>query len=66
MAYNVNIKQINLQHFKGATSLISKHMHVMQTTKQNLVVLIQEPWINKNTIRGFDENKMDLFYKGLV
>lgn len=56
MAYNVNIKQINLQHCKGATSLISKHMHVMQTTKQNLVVLIQEPWINKNTIRGFDEN----------
>lgn len=57
------IKQINLQHCKSATSLISNHFNKMQTKKQqNLVVLIQEPWINKNFIQGFDENKVDLFY----
>lgn len=62
MEDQIFIKQINLQHCKGATSLISKHLNSMQTKKQNLVVLIQEPWINKNIIQGFDTNKVDLFY----
>lgn len=63
MADKIYVKQINLQHCKMATSLISRHIHVMQTKKQDLIVLIQEPWINKKIIHGFDESKMDLFYK---
>lgn len=62
MADKINVKQINLQHCKGATSLISNHLNTMQTKKQNLIVLIQEPWINRNVIKGFDETKFDLFY----
>lgn len=60
------IKQINLQHCKGATSLISNHIHALQTKKphkQLFVYLIQEPWINRNVIHGFNENEIDLFYK---
>ena len=63
MTNEINIKQINLQHCKAATSLISRHMHLAHTKKETLVVLIQEPWINKNKIHGFNEHNMDLFYK---
>lgn len=58
----IHVKQINLHHCIGATSLISKQLYTAQTKKQNLVVLIQEPWINKNTINGFDETAFDIFY----
>lgn len=34
----------------------------MQTKKQKLIILIQEPWINGNIIKGFDETKFDLYY----
>lgn len=38
-------------------------MHVMQTKKQPIIVLIEEPWIRRNVIQGLDENKLNLFYK---
>lgn len=72
MESKIDVKQINLHHSKSATSLICNHMNAMHTKKtQNLVVLIQEPWIKKNDkksksnkkyIQGFDENAVDLFY----
>lgn len=62
MADKIYIKQINLHHCIGATSLIGNSLYSAQTKKQNLVVLIQEPWIHKTTIKGFDEKKFDLFY----
>lgn len=65
MADRLNVKQINLHHCKSATFLIDKHFHDMQTLQkqnQNLIVLIQEPWINKSKIQGLDENKYNVFY----
>lgn len=62
MANKLYVKQINLHHSKDAISLIDKHLHDMQTSKQNLIVLIQEPWINKNFVEGIDENKYNLYY----
>lgn len=52
-----------MHHRKDAISLIDNHLHNMQTNKQNLIVLIQEPWINKNVVKSLDENKYNLFYK---
>lgn len=62
MSDTLYIKQINLHHCKGATSLIDRHLYEKQTNKQNLLVMIQEPWINKSKIHGLDENKYNLFY----
>lgn len=66
MTDQINIKQINLHHCITATSLISRQMDLLQTKNQKLIVLIQEPWINRNIIRGFDENKVNLFYKRIT
>lgn len=62
MADKLYIKQINLHHCKDAISLIDNHLHEKQTRKQNLIVLIQEPWINKNVVKGIDERKYNLYY----
>lgn len=62
MANEIHIKQINLHHCKGATSLISKHLHEMQTKNKQLIVMAQEPWINRSNICGIDEKLYKLFY----
>lgn len=67
MADKLYVKQINLHHCKSATFLIDKHFNNSQTIqkqkqKQNLLVLVQEPWINKSKIQDFDENKYNVFY----
>lgn len=61
--HKINVKQINLQHCKSATSLMSEHLNVMQTKKQSTIALVQEPWVIRKVIHGFDEYKVDLFYK---
>lgn len=62
MEGKICIKQINLHHCEGATSLICNHLQEAQTKKQNLIILIQEPWVHGHEIKGFDANKFDLFY----
>lgn len=62
MANNIQVKQINMHHSKGATSLMSKTLTDKQTKKQELIVLAQEPWVNKNVIQGFDTRQVNFFY----
>lgn len=62
MANKLYVKQINLHHCKDAVALIDRDLHNMQTNKQNLIILIQEPWINSNVVKGLDENKYNLYY----
>jgi len=57
----LNLKQINLHHCKGATALIDNALHLAHTRKQKLIVLIQEPWINKNKIQGFNSQICNIF-----
>ncbi len=44
----IQITQINLQHCKAATDLLSRHIQMLQTG----VCLIQEPYIYKDRVRG--------------
>lgn len=62
MDNKIYIKQINLQHCIGATSLMSKQLYDAQTKKQHLIILIQEPWINKNRVHGLDEINFQVLY----
>lgn len=57
----LNVKQINVHHCKGATALISNALHTAHTKNQKLIVLIQEPWINRNKIQGFDPQICNAF-----
>ena len=47
-ASGLTIIQINLHHTKSASALLQKSIAVMHTG----ISLIQEPWINKDAIRG--------------
>lgn len=64
MVNETNVKQINLHHCKGATSLICNNLQHMHTKNQNqnLIALVQEPWIKNNIIQGIDEKQFNLFY----
>lgn len=35
----------------------------MQTIKQKLIVMAQEPWTNKDSVQGIDEKMTNLYYK---
>lgn len=68
MSSEINAKQINLHHCKGATSLISRQLTEMQTKKQQqqnkqIVVLAQEPWTRDNKVHGFDEKLLNVYYR---
>lgn len=52
--------QINMQHSKVATALLSSDMSRCMT-KQN-IYLIQEPWIWKNQIKGLYNRQYEIFY----
>lgn len=52
--------QINMQHSKVATSLLSRDMSGCMT-KQN-IYLIQEPWVRQGQIMGLGNRQYDLFY----
>ena len=58
----LSIKQINLHKAIGATTLIGNTIESMQTRKQPLLYLIQEPWTDGFRIKGIDQNKVKLFY----
>ena len=55
----VTFLQINLQHSKGATCLISRQLAVKQTG----VCLIQEPWVYRGRVRGLGQLEEYLYYK---
>lgn len=57
-----HVKQINLHHCKSATALISNALHMAQTKKERLIVLIQEPHIYDSKIQGFDLQACNIFY----
>lgn len=59
---STGVKQLNLHHSKSATALLSRSLDMMQTKKQNLICLAQEPWIVNNQVKGFDTNKYNLLY----
>lgn len=50
--------QINLQHCKAATALLCHNLAVEQTD----ICLIQEPWIIRDSVKGFSVRNGDLFY----
>ena len=56
---SVEFVQINLQHNKAASALLCKQLAEMQYS----VILIQEPWINKNRILGLN-SKGSTLYRG--
>lgn len=58
----IGVKQLNLHHCKGATNLICNSINMMHTKKHHLICLIQEHWVVKNQKKGFDSNKMNVFY----
>ena len=47
-AFGLTIIQINLHHSKSASAVLQKNIAVMHTG----ISLIQEPWINRDVIRG--------------
>ena len=47
-ASSLTIIQINLYHSKSASAVLQKNIALMHTG----IFLIQEPWINKDAIRG--------------
>ena len=55
---SVEFVQINLQHNKAASALLCKQMAEMQCS----VILIQEPWINKNKILGLNSKGSTHFW----
>ncbi len=46
--------QINLQHSRGATGILIRHLNTVQQTNKAMVALVQEPWVVKNSIRGLN------------
>lgn len=60
------VKQINLHHAKGSTDLIDRAIQVAQTKqpKQQLIVLIQEPYIDVNSykVKGFNTQYCNVQY----
>lgn len=61
-ATRLSIKQINMHHSKGSTTLIGKTLDSMQTKNLPLIYLLQEPWTKNNRIMGFKHNRAKLFY----
>ena len=59
MAGRTSFLQSNLQHSAGATSLIGRHIAVMQTN----IYLLQEPWVYKGRVRGLGQLGSSLYYK---
>jgi len=53
----IDIYQINIQHNKTAAGLLCKQIAELHQT----IVLIQEPWSNKNKILGFSTRGITLF-----
>lgn len=64
MEGRILVKQINLHHCKAATLLIGNHFAKMYTkqSQQKLIVLIQEPYILKNRVEGFDKQHCEVYY----
>ena len=54
---SIEFVQINLQHTKAASALLCKQIAGMQHS----VILIQEPWVNKNKILGLSSRGSTLF-----
>lgn len=52
---SVTVTQINLQHSKAATALLSKRLSMLHTTPH--ITTIQEPWVHKGRICGLGEVK---------
>ena len=51
--------QCNLQHSKGATSLVSRNIAEGQAN----IYLLQEPWVYRGRVRGFNSLDSTLYYK---
>ena len=59
MKFNLKFVQINLQHAKASTALLCAKLAKQHTP----IALIQEPWIQKTKIAGFNTLKSHkLFY----
>ena len=59
---DIDVKQINLHHAKSATDLLGNALHMAQTVKSKLIILVQEPYIVNNEICGFDSQICNVFY----
>lgn len=57
----LRINQLNMHHCKGATALIDSQMQVAQTKNQKMVMLLQEPWIRGDEIRGLNPLKYNVY-----
>jgi len=55
---NLQVTQINLQHCKEASSLLSYLISKLQTG----LALVQEPWVYKNRVRGLNIRGGHLYY----
>ena len=53
-----HISQVNLQHCKAATALISRRINSCKT----FIYLIQEPWVVGGAVRGLNFQHADLLY----
>ena len=53
----IKFKQINLHHCKAATANICRDLTVGHTS----IILIQEPWVNKNKVMGFGKHRNRIF-----
>lgn len=60
----LNVKQLNMQHSKRATNLLSGFLQQQQTSNQKTIFLIQEPYIdyNSNKIKGLQSQHYNLFH----
>ena len=59
---DIDVKQINLHHAKSATDLIGNALHMAQTVKSKLIILVQEPYFFGNDSCGFDTQICNVFF----
>lgn len=59
---NLFVRQLNMHHCKGAAALIDSQMNMMQTKNQKMIYLLQEPWVNRSKIQGFNPCKYSIYY----
>jgi len=57
---NLEVIQINLQHSKGASGVLTR---CLQAVRHTNIALIQEPWIRKGSIVGLNFKGGNLIYK---
>lgn len=57
----IDVKQINMHHARGATDLMVNSLHMAQTNKKHLIILAQEPYFINNEIQGFDKQLCTVF-----